>query len=134
MTDLVSTMLRTVITLTTLLTLTNSFSLSRLFGISEKIEDKSLSEVNTQWSYRAEPSVVRKCLFQTSCNSVSSGAGQCFFDLTCRLSYGQKVGGDCDSWHQVCCVFPDQLQAFHRQQRLLQYSADRQQVTVTVTQ
>ena len=34
------------ITLTTLLTVTNSFSLSRLFGIPDKIDDKSLSEVN----------------------------------------------------------------------------------------
>ena len=70
-------------------------------------------------------------MFQTSCNSVSSGAGECFFDLTCRLSYGQKVEGECGSWHQVCCVFPDKLQAFQRQQRLLQYSAGKQQVTVT---
>ena len=61
---------------------------------------------------------------------MSSGAGQCFFDLTCRLSYGQKVDGECESWHQVCCVFPDKLQDFNRQQRLLQYSADEQQVTV----
>ena len=61
---------------------------------------------------------------------MSSGAGQCFFDLTCRLSYGQKVGGECESWHQVCCVFPDKLEAFNRQQRLLQYSAAEQQVTL----
>ena len=38
---------RTLLTLATLLTLTNSFSLSRLLGISDKIADKSLSEVNT---------------------------------------------------------------------------------------
>ena len=72
-------------------------------------------------------------MFQTSCNSVSSGAGECFFDLTCRLSYGQKVGGDCGRWHQVCCVFPDKLQDFQRQQRLLQYSAVRQEVRANIS-
>ena len=34
-----------IIALTALLTVTNSFSLSRLLGISDKIDDKSLSEV-----------------------------------------------------------------------------------------
>ena len=50
MTDLVRTgrVRAVIITLTTLLSLTNSFSLSRLFGISDKIDDKSLSEVNIQ--------------------------------------------------------------------------------------
>ena len=37
-----------IIALTALLTVTNSFSLSRLFGIPDKIDDKSLSEVNPQ--------------------------------------------------------------------------------------
>lgn len=44
------------------------------------------------------------------------------FDLSCRLSYGQKVG-ECGGFYQVCCVMPDKLATYHRQQRLLEYSA-----------
>ena len=59
------------------------------------------------------------------------------FDLSCRLSYGQKVG-DCGGFYQVtcntfqehgfytlfqvCCVLPDKLPSYNRQQRLLEYS------------
>lgn len=33
---------------------------------------------------------------QTTC------LGQCMLDITCRLTYGQKIG-DCDKFYQVCC-------------------------------
>jgi len=33
----------------------------------------------------------------------ASCEGQCMFDLSCRLSYGQKTG-DCGGFYQVCCV------------------------------
>ena len=38
--------------------------------------------------------------FQSQCHSASSGTGQCMFDLSCRLSYGQKVA-DCGGFYQV---------------------------------
>ena len=59
------------------------------------------------------------------------------FDLSCRLSYGQKAG-ECGGFYQacekpwnirldlhlfqVCCVLPDKLPAYNRHQRLLEYS------------
>jgi len=93
----------TLLALTSSLTLplVNSYSISQFLGISDKI-DSSLSE--------------------TSCDSASSGAGSCVFDLSCRLSYGQKVAGDCGVFYQVCCVLPSKLSQYNRQQRLLQYS------------
>ena len=68
----------------------------------------------------------RTSFFQTSCDSISSGAGECRFDLSCRLSYGQRVGGDCGVFYQVCCVLPDQQPEYDRQQRLLKYSVAKQ--------
>lgn len=58
---------------------------------------------------------------KVKCERTSSGTGQCMFDLSCRLSYGQKVG-DCGGFYQVCCVLPDKLPSYNRQQRLLEYS------------
>ena len=38
---------------------------------------------------------------KSGCETLSSGAGQCMFDLSCRLSYGHKVG-DCEGgFYQV---------------------------------
>jgi len=49
------------------------------------------------------------------------------FDLSCRLSYGHKVGDCPGGFYQVCCVLPDQLPQYHRQQRLLEYSGGQDQ-------
>ncbi|XP_023333489.1 serine proteinase stubble isoform X1 [Eurytemora carolleeae] len=34
----------------------------------------------------------------------ASCTGQCMFDLSCRLKYGQKAG-ECGGFYQVCCTF-----------------------------
>ena len=40
---------------------------------------------------------------KSECHPASSGTGQCMFDLSCRLSYGHKVG-DCKGFYQVTVV------------------------------
>jgi len=88
--------------LTLFLTRVDCFSVNQIFGIqTNNFYDRSQSE--------------------PQCHSASSGTGQCMFDLSCRLSYGQKVG-NCGGFYQVCCVLPDQISSYHRQQRLLEYS------------
>ena len=119
--------IETFLTLTTL-TLANSFSVRHFWAVPEKI-DRSADEVSRVSSSHFGRAV-QTTLFQTSCESVSSGAGECRFDLSCRLSYGQKVGGECGAFYQVCCVLPDQQSAYHRQQRLLQYSVEADQQVV----
>jgi len=52
----------------------------------------------------------------------ASCAGQCMFDLSCRLSYGQKTG-DCGGFYQVCIVPSSAARSLQggrtRQERLL---------------
>jgi len=59
-------------------------------------------------------------LFGPDSELKASCPGQCMFDLSCRLSYGQKEG-DCGGFYQVCCVFEGQGRSLEnaRQERHL---------------
>ena len=45
--------------------------------------------------------VVHECQLQVGCGDLTGGTGQCMFDLTCRLSYGHKVGDCSGGFYQV---------------------------------
>jgi len=98
--------LKFILALTMFLTRSNCLSVTDIFGTY--LDDNSTDEV-------------KKSDIESECHSASSGTGQCMFDLSCRLSYGHKVG-DCKGFYQVCCILPDKLQTYHRQKRLLEYS------------
>jgi len=98
-------LLKFILAMTLFLTKIDCLSVTDIFGtyLDDNTEDVGRSEIESE------------------CHSASSGTGQCMFDLSCRLSYGHKVG-NCQGFYQVCCVLPDQLPTYHRQKRLLDYS------------
>jgi len=98
-------LLKFILAMTLFLTKIDCLSVTDIFGtyLDDNTEEVGRSEIESE------------------CHSASSGTGQCMFDLSCRLSYGHKVG-NCQGFYQVCCVLPDQLPTYHRQKRLLDYS------------
>jgi len=97
--------------LLTIFQLSSSLAVSNIFGM---YSDETTSESHLHHRRNDEAG---------ECKTMSSGTGQCMFDLSCRLSYGHKVGDCSGGFYQVCCVLPDNLANYHRQQRLLEYSS-----------
>ena len=83
----------------------HGLSVNQVFGgyLGRGSEDTSTSEGETQvraGKISCDGTNTMVTPVQGDCARASSGTGQCMFDLSCRLSYGHKVG-DCGGFYQV---------------------------------